>query len=261
VAHDLTAELQRQIAERVPSIWAQWDLFRWQRLESRAARRYRRVVVMSAEDQARIPEGASSLVIPNGVDLDRFQPVPEIPGMRILFVGSFSHFPNIEAFRFFTGQIWPAIRERFLSAAVTAVTGMDHQYYWRQDPGCDLLPNDPRVLLRGWVKDVRPLYAEANLVVAPNPISAGTNIKVLEGIAMQRAIVSTSCGCGGLDLKHGESTWIANDAESFIEGVSFLLEHPCRRADIARRARAVAEMNCDWKKIAQRQRNLYHELL
>ena len=66
-----------------------------------------------------------------------------------------------------------------------------------------------------FVRDVRPLYVECNLVIVPTTVSAGTNLKVLEAMAMERAVVSTSCGCAGLGLKHGASVSIADDADSF----------------------------------------------
>ncbi len=45
--------------------------------------------------------------IPNGVDLERYRPVAESHGQRLLFIGSFRHFPNVTAYRFFTEQVWP----------------------------------------------------------------------------------------------------------------------------------------------------------
>ena len=51
-------------------------------------------------------------VVENGVDLNRFRPQPETPGQRLLFIGSFRHFPNVAAFRFSTEEAWPGLRER-----------------------------------------------------------------------------------------------------------------------------------------------------
>jgi glycosyltransferase involved in cell wall biosynthesis len=91
-------------------------------------------------------------------------------------------------------------------------------------------------------------------------VSAGTNLKVLEAMAMERAIVSTSRGCAGLGLRHGESVAIADDAESFAESVGHLIEEPLERTRLAKAARTVAERDFDWKRLGQRQRELYHEL-
>src|SRR5262249_28448226 len=79
VEHDVTFDLYRQVFERDRTLAAWWDFFRWRRFESRAVRRFRDVVAMSADD-ARLLRGVSTQVIGNGVDLDRFHPVPERPG-------------------------------------------------------------------------------------------------------------------------------------------------------------------------------------
>ncbi len=81
----------------------------------------------------------------------------------------------------------------------------------------------------GFVADVRPLYVEANLVIVPTTVSAGTNVKVLEAMAMQRAVVSTPSGCAGLGLLHGHSVWNAETPEAFAAGVATLIADPERR--------------------------------
>ncbi|MGH6693399.1 MAG: glycosyltransferase, partial [Gammaproteobacteria bacterium] len=214
VEHDITWDLFRQVHERERTAASWWDLYRWRRFESRALRRFKRVVVMSDKD-AGLATGAS--VIENGVDLARFTPEPEQPGMRLLFVGSFNHFPNVQAYRFFVEEVWPALRDRFPAMRATIVAGRDHQLYWRQFTGLRDLPNEPGVKVHGFVRDVRPFYVVANVVVVPTVVSAGTNLKVLEAMAMERAVVSTACGCAGLGLEHSRSVWIADNATQFVE--------------------------------------------
>ena len=80
---------------------------------------------------------------------------------------------------------------------------------------------------------MRPLYEEANLVIVPTLASAGTNVKVLEAMAMERAVVSTSSGCAGLDLEHGKTVWVADGAEGFAAGVRRLIADAALRAEIA----------------------------
>ena len=113
----------------------------------------------------------------------------------------------------------------------------------------------------GFVADVRPLYVAANVVLVPTPVSAGTNIKVLEAMAMQRAVVSTTCGCAGLDLIHGESVWVGDTAETFAEGVAELLANPRRRTAMALEAYRNVARRFDWRKIGFKQRDLLREVL
>src|SRR5262249_11255480 len=91
VEHYVTFDLFFQIDRPEPTLRAVWDVFRWRRFEKRSVAGPRRVVVMSEKDAEMLGTGE---VIPNGVDLDRFRAESETAGERLLFIGSFRHFPN-----------------------------------------------------------------------------------------------------------------------------------------------------------------------
>ena len=254
VEHDVTFDLFGQVWRRDRTLSAWWDWFRWRRFERRAVARFRRVVVMSGKDRALLGSGS---VIENGVDLARYQPQPETPGARLLFIGSFRHFPNVAAYRFFVDEVWPGLRARFPAMTLTVVAGPDHLSYWQAFTNQLAPAPDERIRILGYVADVRPLYVEANLVVVPTTVSAGTNVKVLEAMAMERAVVSTPSGCAGLGLEHGRSVWVASTAEEFAAGVAELLEDPATRAQIAHQARQVAGERFDWRALGEKQRALW----
>ena len=171
-------------------------------------RRYRRVVVMSKKDAELL--GARRLHRHRKWRRSgSFPPEPEQPGQRLLFIGSFRHFPNVTAYRFFTESVWPLLRDQFPEMTLTVVCGPDHLTYWRAFTDSPEPAPDPRIRMLGFVADVRPLYVEANLAIVPTTVSAGTNVKVLEAMAMQRAVVSTPSGCAGLGFLHGHSVWEA----------------------------------------------------
>jgi glycosyltransferase involved in cell wall biosynthesis len=261
VEHDVTFDLFGQIAHRERTLTARWNYFRWRRYEVAAVSRYRRVVVMSAKDATMLGSRTPSTVIENGVDLERFRPQPEQAGQQLLFIGSFRHFPNVTAYRFFTERIWPLLRDKFPQMALTVVCGPDHLTYWRAFTDSPEPGSDPRIRMLGFVSDVRPLYVDANLVLVPTTVSAGTNVKVLEAMAMQRAVVSTVSGCAGLGLTHGHSVWVGDTPEAFAAGIATLLADPERRAQIARAAYDHAVRNFDWWAIGEKQRSLLRELL
>jgi polysaccharide biosynthesis protein PslH len=255
VEHDITYDLFAQILRREPTVSARWDWFRWRRFETRVWRNYHRVVVMSKKDAAAVGERA--VVIENGVDFDRFQPALERPGQRLLFIGSFRHFPNVAAYRFFTERVWPSLRDRFPDMTVTVVAGPDYATYWRAFADSPEPALDPRIQLLGFVADVRPLYIESNLVLVPTTVSAGTNIKALEAMAMQRAMVSTPSGCAGLGLLHGHSVWEAEEPADFAGGIATLITDAERRQQIARAAYEHALRNFDWRAIGERAAGLF----
>jgi glycosyltransferase involved in cell wall biosynthesis len=254
VEHDVTFDLFTQIARRERTASSAWDAYRWRRFETRALRRYARVAVMSDKDAEMV--GAPSVVIANGVDLDRFRAEPETPGERLLFIGSFRHFPNVAAYRFFTENVWPLLRDKFPRVTLTVVCGADHLTYWRAFTDSPEPRPDERIRMLDFVSDVRPLYVESNLILVPTTVSAGTNVKVLEAMAMQRAVISTTSGCAGLGLLHGHSVWVADTPESFAAGIATLINDPDRREHMARAALGVARRNFDWNAIGERQREL-----
>jgi ribosomal protein S18 acetylase RimI-like enzyme len=258
VEHDVTFELYRQVWEKTKIGW--WDYWRWRRFERKWIERYARVIVMSEQDRALLARPSVS-AIPNGVDLTRFTPEVERPGQRLLFVGSFRHFPNIVAYRFFIEQVWPLLRDRLNEIRLTVVAGPDHLIYWREHTALLTIPGEPRVELLDFVADVPPLYVEANLAIVPTLVSAGTNLKVIEALAMDRSVVSTSSGCAGLGLEHGVNIWIADTAADFARGIQTLLEDHALRQGIAAAGRAYAERNFDWRRIGEKQRTLIRELL
>lgn len=254
VEHDVTFELHRQVQA------GSWDHRRWRRFEKQWVARYRKVVAMSERDAALLGR-PNVVVIPNGVDLERFRPEIERPGERLLFVGSFRHFPNAAAYRFFVDRVWPRLLDKHPDAVLTVVAGPDPLLYWRESTGLLTIPRDDRTTLLEFVADVRPLYVEANLAIVPTVVSAGTNLKVLEALAMERAVVSTTSGCAGLGLDHGVNVWIADTPEDFADGVSTLLRNRELRSRIAAAGRAHAEKNFGWNSIGARQRALIRGLL
>ena len=139
---------------------------------------------------------------------------------------------------------------------LTVVCGADPLTYWRAFAGTPEPAPDPRIRLLGFVADVRPLYVEANLVIVPTTVSAGTNVKVLEAMAMQRAVVSTTSGCAGLGLLHGHSVWVADAPEAFAAGIATLIGDPERRAQIAQAAYGHARRNFDWSALGEKQREI-----
>jgi ribosomal protein S18 acetylase RimI-like enzyme len=258
VEHDVTFALYRQIRDRSPCLSRRWDHWRWQRFEKKWIRRYPKVVVMSEQDRALLDRPNVS-VMPNGVDLDRFTPEIERPGERLLFIGSFRHFPNIVAYRFFVEQVWSILREHSPHITLTVVAGPEPLLYWSEHTGLASIPWDDRIHLLEFVSDVRPLYVDANLAIVPTLVSAGTNLKVLEAMAMDRVVVSTSSGCAGLALDHAVNVWIADQPEEFARAIQILLEDEPLRQRIAAAGRIHVERNYGWHQIGIQQRALLRD--
>ncbi|MEO5926011.1 MAG: glycosyltransferase [Bryobacteraceae bacterium] len=247
VEHDITYDLYAQMLARPET--KDWETERqhplWVRFETEAWRNVDRVVTMSEKDRAVV--GANAVAIGNGVDLERFQPGSDPPeARRLLFIGSFAHRPNVLALEFFLREVFPMLKD----VTLHVIAGQNHERFW------DL--REDGVELEGFVTDVRPAYRRAAVVIAPLVASAGTNIKIVEAMAMGKAIVSTDAGVHGLELA---DVVIANAAEDFAAAITLLLDSPERRVALEQHARATAERVYGWKAMAAEQMRLYRELL
>ncbi|HEY7388058.1 MAG TPA: glycosyltransferase [Bryobacteraceae bacterium] len=257
VEHDVTFDLYEQLL----AIEENWDLRRqlalWRQFETKAWRTVDGVIVMSEKDRA-VVSGARAVTLPNGVDLDRFRPSLRSPEpRRLLFIGSFAHLPNLLAAEFFLNQVWPQLSD----ATLHIIAGARHEYHL--DRAADRVKvnlDRPGLEVEGFVSDVRPAYERASVVVAPLVASAGTNIKILEAMAMGKAIVSTPAGVNGLDLVPGEDFVLAKTATEMADAITDLLDDESKRRRIETTARRRAENDYGWDQIARRQACLYREL-
>ncbi len=251
VEHDITYDLYAQMLARNPSGTDDWEnrrqYERWLRFEKDAWSSVDCVVTMSEQDRAVVP---GSVAVPNGVDLERFCPSPTEPEpRRLLFIGSFAHPPNVMGLQFFLRDVFPKLS----GVTLHVIAGQRHQRFW------DL--QQEHVEVEGFVSDVRPAYQRATLVIAPLVASAGTNIKILEAMAMGKAIVSTEAGINGLDLQKGSDVSVANTAGEMAAAITSLLDSPEQRHALERQARRTAETRYGWDAIAIEQKRLYSRLI
>jgi glycosyltransferase involved in cell wall biosynthesis len=119
--------------------------------------------------------------------------------------------------------------------------------------------SQPGVELEGFVSDVRTAYRRAEIVLAPLTASAGTNIKVLEAMAMGRAIVSTPAGVNGFDFANGRDLIVVESPEAMAKEILRLSADAEARTKIEAKAREAA-LKYGWEEIALAQAELYERL-
>jgi glycosyltransferase involved in cell wall biosynthesis len=191
--------------------------------------------------------------IPIGTELPPapLDPLGE-PPPRILFIGSFAHWPNVEAGQRLIDSIFPRVVARRPEAQLILV-GADPPRRLRHAAS-------GAVLVTGRVEDVRPYLNEAAVVVAPLSAGGGMRVKVLEALAAGKPLVASPLALEGLDVRSGEHVLAADGDEPFAEAILSLLDDPERRCALARSARAWAEANLRWDLAADEYERLYDSL-
>jgi glycosyltransferase involved in cell wall biosynthesis len=233
----------------------QWRATR--RAEERYAKAVDLLLATSSRDRAMFEAefGVRNVaVIPNGIDLGEFTPAaadPE-PG-TIVFTGLMSYFPNQQAVRWFLDAVFPSISRAVPGARLIVVGAAPPAWLTRRA--------NERVEISGRVADVRPYLARATVVIAPLLIAGGTRVKILEAQALGRPVVSTTIGAEGLELRHGQSVLLADDAASFAARVIDVLTNQRLAAQIARGGREHVVQHFNWDNIGDTLGTLLGQLL
>lgn len=261
VEHDITLDLYAQLRKTSKDWEIEREHAKWEVFERQMWREVDCVVTMSEKDKKMVQGARRVEPLINGVDLDRFQPLPQAPELgRLLFIGSFAHLPNVLALDWFLREVWPHLAP--VKPVLHIIAGRNPEVYlerYKDHARPDL--SQRGIEVESFVSDVRPAYSRASVVVAPLLASAGTNIKIMEAMAMGKAIVSTPGGINGLDLDVGKVVWVADKGEEMATMIRDLIEHPMKRINLERAARHAAERDFDWDEVARQQAALYRSLL
>jgi glycosyltransferase involved in cell wall biosynthesis len=215
------------------------------------------VVVSTAERellQRALPE-VRAVVIENGVDCTQLQPLPEsASGPGLLFAGVMDYPPNTDGLMHFARSILPRIRA-FVPDVKLFVVG--HSPPAR----AKALGREPGIEVTGYVSDILPYYRLSKVTIVPLRAGGGTRLKILESMALGRAVVSTRVGCAGLNVCHGVHLLIADPPQQFADCVVQLLGDDGLRTELAGNARRLVERHYDWATIGGRLASAHREIL
>jgi glycosyltransferase involved in cell wall biosynthesis len=256
VHHDIESNLLRRRAaldrHRLRRAYFRYQAGLMDAVERRHCERVALNVTCSEHDRSLLLTKAPRsrvVVVPNGVDVDAFQPV-DGDGSGIAYVGGTTPFPNRDALDFFCDEILPRLRAARAQGPIQWIgsASPEEQRTYRERYDMNLT---------GYVDDVRPLMGKAACHVVPLRTGGGTRLKILNAWAMGKAVVSTSVGCEGLAAVDGENILIRNRPDEFADAVLEVLGNPHLRRELGGRGRATAERLYSWEAIGQPMLDIY----
>jgi len=257
--HNCEYLLQRRAFETSLRESEQWlgmlySLIQWRKLarfERRCCYAADRVTVVSQADgtalRSLIP-GLRVTVVPNGVDTAAYDPQVAKPldlgPAAIVFTGKMDFRPNVDGVLWFAQEVFPRVRAEVPEAHFYIVGQRPHRRL-------DVLRDNPEITITGFVPETPPYIAGAAVYVVPIRIGGGTRLKILEAMALEKAVVSTRLGCEGFPMmKAGDHLLVADDAAVFAQAVVTLLRNPSRQQTLGRAARGLVTRWYDWSVIA-----------
>jgi len=228
----------------------------WRRYERATRPRFDAIVAFAERDLEAIGSsaGTARLVrIPLAVEVPPrpLDPMGSGPP-TILFVGSFSHPPNVDAATWLAERLFPRVRERVPDARLDIVG---------QDPTDEIraLASDA-VSVHASVPDVTPFADRAAVVVTPIRLGGSMRMKVLEALAAGKALVATPRAAEGVEATAGKHFLLAAGDDELVDAIAKLLLDPERRSALGRAAREWAERHLGWDRGIEAFERLYDTL-
>lgn len=204
--------------------------------ERRIAARAASLFVCSERDRRylrRVLGIRNAEVVPNAVEVASMieRPLPAQRNCKILFLGTYSHRPNVEAAEFLVREVFPIVRQQMPNAELELVGQ-------RVEVLSTFSESHPGVSYLGFVADLEPVFDGAGVMCCPILAGSGTRIKIIEAAARGLPVVSTTVGAEGLDFENGAEILIRDDAASLAQACLNLLASPQESTRLARAARA-----------------------
>lgn len=182
------------------------------------------LVITVTEDEARILggelPGTPVHVIPNIHDIPAAAR-SETPFPSLLFIGTFTHEPNVDGVLWFAREVWPSVRTAHPDTRLRIVGG-------NPPPAIQALSGNG-IEVTGYVPDTLPFLMESWVSVAPLRFGAGMKGKVGEAMAAGLPVVTTPFGAEGFGLVPGVHLVVADDSMEFAESVlKLIVDHDLR---------------------------------
>lgn len=249
----------RHIANPLKRLYAEVTWRKLAAYEREVCRRFTHCLTCSDEERVLLQTCAgveSITVVPNGVHIADYAATPPSghnggrEPERIVFVGRMDYHANVEGVRWFCHQVLPRIRKKRPAVVFQIVGG-------HPVPAISRLAMPGAVEVTGFVTDVRPYLTEASVMIAPLRIGGGTRLKILEALAMGKAVVTTTLGVEGIEATPGRDLLIADRPSEFADQVVALLENPDLRQRIGSAGRRLIKDKYDWDVIVAHLEHLY----
>ncbi|MGW8314509.1 MAG: glycosyltransferase family 4 protein [Bacteroidales bacterium] len=240
-AHPLRRRYLRNMARRL------------QHFEQKVAEASDLLVPISEVDEAafrdlgiRIP----MLTTPAGLPVTRYPPSTLPTEPTLFFIGALDWLPNQEGLEWFLGKVFPALTGRVpaLRFHVAGRNAPDHMARKMKHP---------LITFHGEVEDAVTFMQTYRVMVAPLKTGSGMRIKILEGMAVGRPVVTTAAGIEGIGATHGKEVMVSDSPEEWADLLEKLLTGDREATGLALKGREFVSQNFDTFEVANRLSQFY----
>ncbi|AMJ65832.1 glycosyltransferase family 4 protein [Hymenobacter sp. PAMC 26628] len=218
--------------------------------------RFRRMCASAAAAHAAPRPAPVVAVMPASFDLRRLRPATTAPEPRTVFMlGSLNWLPNLEGIDWFLREVWPQAHAELPGLALHLAGSHPPEALTSRPAGQD------NVFVHGFVESSTAFMAQYELMLVPLLSGGGMRVKVVEGLAVGKAILSTSIGAEGIAARDGENILLRDGAAAWLQALRDYYHGRLPLAAISQAAARTAQQEYDTRQVTQRLVELYEELL
>jgi glycosyltransferase involved in cell wall biosynthesis len=202
--------------------------------------------IISEPDRALFPHEKRNeiLIIPNGVDHDFFKPQEREKKYDLVFTGNMSYPPNVNAVEYLANDIMPIVWKA-LPETTLYIAGAT------PDPKVKKAASE-RIIVSGWLDDIRDAYAQSRVFIAPMRIGTGLQNKLLEAMSMRLPAITSPLANASLGAKPNEEILIGNNAEEMAQNIITLLTDKEKAERLAQAGYDFTNRVYDWGKATEK---------
>ncbi len=259
--HNVEHEIWERIAGNTRIWWKRWYLkhltAKLKRYEKEQLSKCDLLAPISSRDERTfqaLGPCAPSTVIPIGLDPSHYEPDYDSfhRPLSVSFIGSLDWMPNQEGLKWFLDKVWGRVSKEFPDLQLH-VAG-------RNTPDWLLRRKQRNLIVHGEVPDAQVFINQHSLMVVPLLSGSGMRAKILEGMALGKVVLSTRLGLEGIPATHGETVFVADTPQSFLDAFRSCVKERKQLEYFGRKARGFATDHYDSQTIAKKLLQFYTTL-
>lgn len=177
-------------------------------------------------------------------NLDRYMSSGKEPDPNsVIFIGALDWSPNQEGLDWFLGKVWPILAKRHPE--------LEFRIAGRRMPNSYNNKRGKQIKVLGEVDDAYDYMLSGAIMVVPLLSGSGMRVKIVEGMALGKAIVCSEVAVEGIPATNGEHCFIENSPKAFANAITTLVERPNMIKVLGKNAQKLARKHFDNKEITQ----------
>lgn len=260
-AHNIEHEIWERYADNISFLPKKWYMKylnkKLKRYEMEQLNNYDILVAITERDLKKfrdMGERKKAVSSPIGLDIRDYMADDSCYETKLTagFIGSLDWMPNQEGLVWFLDEVWDALSEKY--------PDIELHIAGRNTPWWIAKRRSQKVIIHGEIPDAISFINQHPIMIVPLFSGSGMRVKILEGMALGKVVITTSLGLEGINATHHQEVIVADTPAEFIASFDYCVKNSSEIINIGRKAQVFVAKNYDNRSIATELMTAYREL-